>query len=239
MGKYLKLFKTRADYDAYIAQGNKGFPIISFCEDNGETYVNQVAPETRIIATFNVNSTRLETKILSSTTSVVKIEIDGVELPEVVTGYTFQTTGEHEVKYTLKDETKIADYTFISCSCLKSVRIPKNVTEIGVGAFHSCLALSSVSFYSNIADIKSYAFAFCTNLESIYIPSNVKHLGDSVFSGCGKLKSITSLALTPPTIQNNTFADIANDGTLHVHKESDYNIWMDCLGKSGWVISYM
>ncbi len=43
----------------------------------------------------------------SAPTHFSEIEIDGVVQPSVVSSYTFDTTGEHTVKYTLVDPTSI------------------------------------------------------------------------------------------------------------------------------------
>ena len=56
------------------------------------------------------------------------MEIDGVVLDTPVSAYTFDTVGEHVIKYTLTDN-----------------------TTIGVGAFYYCENLSSITYNSTMA----------------------------------------------------------------------------------------
>ena len=64
-----------------------------------------VPPETRIVAKFDVTDTSSATNIMhdGSILQFSEIEIDGVVQPSVVSSYTFNTTGEHIVKYILVD----------------------------------------------------------------------------------------------------------------------------------------
>ena len=110
------------------------------------------------------------------------IEIDGVELPSVVTGYTFSTTGEHTVKYTLADPTSIGDYAFGYCYSLRSVTVPDSVTTIGEWAFFYCQNITNVILGNNVTSIGTYAFSNINELQ-INIPNSVTSIGDYAF-GC-------------------------------------------------------
>ena len=109
--KYIKVFNEHTAYTEYKASGNMIKPNVSHCVNENEVHYNPI--ETRLIGKFNVTSTENPTKILNAyNTQFTSIEIDGVEQPSVAASYTFSTTGEHTVKYSLADETKIGNSAF-------------------------------------------------------------------------------------------------------------------------------
>ena len=156
MGKYLKKFQTTSQYNAYTADtANFIKPNVSLItETNTVEYNPYVPPETRVVAKFNVTSTSTSTKIVGAITGFSSIEIDGIEQPSVVSAYTFNTTGEHTVKYTLIDPATIGDNAFYGCSSLTSIAIPDSVTSIGgIDAFYGCTSVSDVYCYPNPANL--------------------------------------------------------------------------------------
>ena len=174
--------------------------------------------ETRVVAKFNVTDASNPTQLCynSAVSQFSAIEIDGVAQPSVVSAYTFSTTGEYTVKYTLKDPTSISGYTFYGCSSLTSINIPDNVTSIG-----------------------GNAFTYCSGLTSIDIPDGVTRIGSYAFYKCRNLTNITVRATTAPTVTNTTFQSVKTDGTLTVPSgSSGYDIWMQnadyYLGLYGW-----
>ena len=118
----------------------------------------------------------------SSKLPFTSMEVDGVEQPSVTTGYTFDTLGEHTVKFTLADPTSIGDEAFYDCNSLKSIDIPDSVTTIS-----------------------NSAFTYCNGLTSIDIPDSVTSIGDSAFGGCVGITSVTVNAVVPPTLGYTVF----------------------------------
>ena len=152
-------------------------PNVSYCEDNNEVHYNPWV-DTRIIATFNVTSTTEPTKIhdyeeeYSPSDSIYYIEIDGEEIGYVFGGlYTFDTIGEHIVKYTLNDPTCIVDSLFQGCDKMTSVIIPNSVTSIGFASFDNC-GLISITIPNSVTSIGNSAFGRCSGLTNITVDPN-------------------------------------------------------------------
>ena len=200
MSKYLKKFETTAAYEA--AKDGLILPNVSICVDtpNEVHYNPYVEPtETRVVAKYNVTSTSSPTRIGGSNISGFSaVEIDGVRQTNVTTGYTFSTTGEHTVKYTLTNPTAIIYNAFSSCISLTNIVIPDSVTSIGGYAFKSCSGLTSIDIPSGVTSIGDEAFQGCSGLTSIDIPSGVTSIGERAFYQCSSLTSITVRGETPP-----------------------------------------
>ena len=206
--KYLKKFTNHSNYETYINGQDKILPNVSYCKNQNEVHYNPyIPPETRIVAKFNVTSTSEATTICysGSTNEFTQIEIDGVVQSSVVSSYTFNTTGEHTVKYTLSDPTQISDnFPFYNCTSLISITIPDSVTSIGGFAFQNCTGLTNVTIGNNVISIGNAAFYGC-GLTSVTIPDSVITIGQSAFNGCNGLTSIT-IGNGVTSIGNDAFA---------------------------------
>lgn len=99
-----------------------------------------------------------------------KMEVDGVVLPNVRDDYTFNTKGEHTVKYTLANPTAIGQQTFQSCGEMISVTIPSSVNSIGYGAFQYCSSLTSITVEATTPPTLG-SDAFEENHSPIYVPA--------------------------------------------------------------------
>lgn len=184
--KYLKLFDNHEDYTDF--QPDMLTPNVSYCQLEDEVHFNKFR-DTRIVAKFNVTSTSEPTNIISE--SIVElpqalfssIEIDGVNMETLSTQYTFETTGEHIVKYTLLDPTK-TDYLFKLCEQLTHVVIPDSITAIGDSMFEGCLGLTSIDIPNSVTSIGMQAFLSCYSLTNITIPNSVTSIGEYAFADC-------------------------------------------------------
>ena len=198
---YLKKFETTSQYNAYTADtANFIKPNVSLITDTNTVEYNPFVPETRVVAKYNAGSTSSPTKIGCKTSGFSAIEIDGVIQPSVTTGYTFDTYGEHTVKYTLTNPTQIIQDAFSGCTNLTSITMPNTVTSIGNGAFYYCPLLISVTIPNSVTSIGSTAFYNCTGLTSIgivgsgasvEIPNSVTSIGNMAFNQCSGLTSVT------------------------------------------------
>ena len=86
---------------------------------------------------------------------------------------------------------RIGNWGFYNCHNLQNLTIPEGVEEIGTAAFYGC-----------------------TYLEELSLPSSVQSIGDNCFALASKLAKITVNAVTPPTIEAKTFANV--DRTIPV-----------------------
>jgi hypothetical protein len=216
--KYLKYFEEASAYASYKNGSDFILPNVSYVEDIKVVYYNP--REKRVVCTYNVTDTTNSTKLCNKSSSFTLMEVDGVLLDSVTMEYTFDTIGEHTVKFELADPTSIGNVAFQGCTNLTSITIPDSVTSIGGGAFGSCTSLTSVTIGNSITSISSGAF-----------------------SGCINLNEITCFATTAPSIQNGTFANVKENGTLKVPVGSDYSSWIITdpvyLGYYNWTVEYI
>lgn len=166
MGRYISNFNTISEFVAFSATTDFSAPHTTFIKENRKVYFYQA-----VKAKYNITDTSNPTRIASAITSFISIQIDGVVQPSVTTGYTFSTTGEHTVKYTLADPTSIVDDAFLGCSNLTSIVIPDSVTSIGYSAFEGCTSLTSiVSNAIQAPTIQSTSFQNVSIGGILYIP---------------------------------------------------------------------
>ena len=146
-----------------------------------------------------------------------EVEIDGVKQQNITTTYTFNTTGEHTIKYTFVSSDTIGDTAFRQCAQMTEVTIPNNVTSIG-----------------------RFAFASCSKLRNVIIGSGVTTIGDYAFTYCEALSTITVNTSVAPILEgSNVFMIIKYVGILYVpQNNTGYDTWMQnanyYLGKYGW-----
>ena len=168
MGKYLKKFSTDSARVEYEDSENYLEPYVSYVEGDNTVHYNK-PKETRVVAVFNVTSTSTPTKIGYNqyTSAFTEIEIDGAVQSTVVSAYTFDTLGEHTIKYTLLDGANIGQHAFRGCSSITSVTIPNSVTSIGTSAFKWCSGLKIVTIPNSVTSIDKEAFFNCENLVKV------------------------------------------------------------------------
>ena len=201
--KYITLFETAAAYNAATLD----LPNVSLIEENMSVIYNPYVPETRVVAKYNVTSTSSSTILRASYENNIfkSMEIDGVMLDGLVTAYTFDTIGEHIVKYELYDETKLGNQAPVFCSSnLIECFIPDSVTSIGNNAFLNCSGLTSIDIPDSVTSIGQDAFGGCSSLTSVIIGSGVTSIGNGAFASGNSLSSIT-------VDSNNTTYDSKNN----------------------------
>ena len=192
MAKYINKY---TNIEAYNADDGKQYPNVSYLVDEDIIKWNKYDPD-HIVAVYNVTSTSEATKLLDSVSQITYQIIDDVRQDTVQATYTFDTLGEHTVKYKF-DGTSIASNAFWACRGLTSVTIPNSVTSIGNLAFSDCIRLTSVT-----------------------IPNSVTSIGYTAFYNCSALTSVTIEATTPPTLGNSSAFKNTNNCPIYVPSES-------------------
>ena len=97
----------------------------------------------------------------------------------------------------LKGIAAIVQFTFYGCKELQSIVVPKGVKSIGQSAFRHCSSLAKVEVSENMSIIE-----------------------DRVFENCTSLANVVVKALTPPSIQTDTFKGIPATCVFEVPAEA-------------------
>lgn len=196
MTKIFNHINTYADLTAYNADKDKNYPNIAYIIETNEVKWVKEKPDL-VVCKYNVTSTSEATKLTFFDISGVTYQIiDGVRQDTVKDTYTFDTLGEHIVKYKL-DGTSISLLLFNDCSSLTSITIPDIVTSIDSQAFYGC-----------------------TGLTSITIPNSVTSIDSQAFMNCSGLTSVTIEATTPPTLGGTDAFTNTNNSPIYVPAES-------------------
>lgn len=162
-------------------------------------------------------------------------ELTSVTMPATVTSigaYAFNGFKALTTVNVCADNLTIADRAFYSCESFETInsanplQLSSDISKLGM-EFEGCKSLKAVSVAGGM--IGSFAFDGCESLVSVGIAEGVKTIGEYAFDGCTSLKrillpaslqeikhetfrnvvfeEITCLAVTPPSIRDNTFTD--------------------------------
>lgn len=167
MNKYIKVFDTVEEYNAYSGSTSFTSPNISYVKGNDKSYYddNEIKHYTADVWMETIPKEELT----STTFNKVNSYITQVELPNNIT--------------------TIGGEAFKGCSSLTSVTIGSGVTSIGNNAFNGCSSLTSIDIPNSITSIGSGAFSYCDSLLSFNYPSGVTtNIG---LNNCGSLTSVT------------------------------------------------
>lgn len=65
--------------------------------------------------------------------------------------------------------------TFMDCTSLSHVKLPKFLETINVASFAGCISLKTIDIPISVKNIKSFAFYNCHNLTKPKLSDNVKN----------------------------------------------------------------
>lgn len=114
--------------------------------------------------------------------------------------------------------TYLGSEAFCNCASLYTVFIPNGITTIRYRTFQKCTSLWSIEIPNTVTTIDHSAFRWCSDLKRVVLGSDISceltSIGNYAFEGCTALGnsdgsgSITCMALTPPTVSENTFGEL-------------------------------
>lgn len=143
------------------------------------------------------------------------VQIGGKTYPvEVLAVRMFEGEGESLIKnitaITLPEGLKRLEKNSLYSEVVSAteVTIPASVAGgmIGSFAFDGCESLVSVGIAEGVKTIGEYAFDGCTSLKRILLPASLQEIKHETFRNV-VFEEITCLAVTPPSIRDNTFTD--------------------------------
>ena len=173
--KYLKYFKTDADYQNYFNSDGFVTPNVSYVEDADVVYYNPI--KSIIYATYSATD---DNKLAIANTSNVKsLKVNGNNV-SFGNAYYFESNGKYEVEIELIDDSVITGVIYDEEWNMSSSMFWNSENDIG-----SCL--TSITIPNSVTSIGRNAFSNCSILTSITIPDSVTSVGGSAFYGCGSL----------------------------------------------------
>ena len=218
MVKLVNHINTYADLTAYNNDMSKDFPNISYIKGSDEVKWNKYDPD-HIVCVYNVTSTESATKLLDDNIEISYQIIDGVRQDTVQKTYTFDTLGEHIVKYK-KNQTYMRNYPFYMCTNLVSVVIPETITSIDSAIFGSCSNLTNVVLPKTLTFIGKRVFEYCSKLTTISIPNGVTEIGK-----CFPNSGLTYIDLpNSVTTLNGTFSNASSLKRVNSNVDGECNI---------------
>lgn len=210
---------TYADLTAYNDDQNKEYPNVSYIVATDEVKWNKYDPD-HIVAVYNVTSTESATKLLNLNANITYQIIDGVKQDTVQTTYTFDTLGEHIVKYKMNVTYIIGQPLFYMCPNLVSAVIPETITRINSVLFGSCSNLTNVVLPKTLTFIGDRVFEYCPKLTTISIPNGVTEIRKCFFySGLTYIDLPNSV-----TTLNGTFDSAQSLKRVNSNVDGEYNI---------------
>lgn len=131
---------------------------------------------------YNIVSTNDSTKLFDSgsTNSIKSMKIDGQE-SDIVSAYTFDSLGKHEVKVFLKDISKVKTFSLEGTRQLMEIVIPSTITDIKpnmTGFLSNCGKIEKIYCYAKIPPkITDYicgvtTFSAINKNGILYVPKN-------------------------------------------------------------------
>ncbi len=141
-----------------------------------------------------------------------KTTITSITLPDSVLSIGYEAFYRCEYLATVtfgSGVTTIGDWAFGHCYRLKSISIPNSVTSLGNGSLSDCIELESVILGNQVPSLGRYTFTNGYKLSSITLPASITSIGEQAFSHCTKLGTINFQQSVPPSVNADSFMDVA------------------------------
>ena len=244
MSKYLNVFNTLAEYQAFSASTEYVQPNVALVKETNVLYYDygnnkpqpnytdyKVSSKSLVSDggnTYGLNEKLCLNYIPSDVTSLedafsgwTSLEEVTCEIPDGVTSMfsTFYDCSNLVNAPVIPDSVTDMSSTFSYCSSLVNApEIPNSVTNIE-STFNCCSSLVNAPEIPNSVTNMTWTFYGCSSLVTApEIPSGVTDMR-STFAGCSSLKKVTFLQTTPPRY-NNTLSDCSKLETIYVPDKS-------------------
>ena len=126
-------------------------------------------------------------------------------------------------KINLGQVEKLHTYSFLNCTGLTNITIPKSLKSVETGlqqsgVFTGCTNLKNVTLEEGLTIVPERLLAELP-IEEIIIPNTVKEIGEFTFADCSNLKKITILD-NVTKISGTAFKNHSDDLTIYCYKDS-------------------
>ena len=113
------------------------------------------------------------------------------------------------------DVETIGQFAFNDCgTSFTSLTLGSSLKSVGMAAFLNAKGITTLTLPDGFETVGDYAFCRLEALQTLNIPSSVTSIGTSAFYRCYPLATINCAAVTPPSLGDNAFGDIANKSNI-------------------------
>lgn len=205
MSKYIKIFNTESEYNAYSGGTDFITPNISYVKGTDKTKYDE-----NEIRSYKEPSwiEPIDIESYTSTTFSIKDTIESIEIPSGCTSisdsglYGFKSLKRLVIPDSMKS---VGIQAVAFCTALESVTIGSGLTVISTSMFSHCTVLSGVTIPTTITNLYDSCFTDCHSLTEIEIPSGVTLIDDYAFYNCDGLTNVILNCSAPPNIKSSTF----------------------------------
>lgn len=113
------------------------------------------------------------------------------------------------------DVEAIGQFAFNDCgTSFTSLTLGSSLKSVGMAAFLNAKGITTLTLPDGFKTVGDYAFCRLEALQTLNIPSSVTSIGISAFYRCYPLATINCAAVTPPSLGDDAFGDIANKSNI-------------------------
>ena len=116
------------------------------------------------------------------------------------------------------DVETIGQFAFNDCgTSFTSLTLGSSLKSVGMAAFLNAKGITTLTLPDGFETVGDYAFCRLEALQTLNIPSSVTSIGTSAFYRCYPLATINCAAVTPPSLGDDAFGDIANKKNIPLY----------------------
>ena len=185
----------------------------SFNGTTGEMVISGTGPMT----VYTSGSSLLPWKDYKDAITSVVVE-DGVTS---VSQYSFGQCTNLTTVVIGNDVETIGQFAFNDCgTSFTSLTLGSSLKSVGMAAFLNAKGITTLTLPDGFETVGDYAFCRLEALQTLNIPSSVTSIGTYAFYRCYPLATINCAAVTPPSLGDDAFGDIANKSNIPLYVPS-------------------